>query len=125
MSSGAATAPARCSPPQRSGGNYRYYSPKDQRRLAFVRRARELGFSIEQVRELIALGEQREHECSSVEEVVKAHIADIARRVSDLQALQGELERMIGSCPGGRVADCQVLEALQPKVATLDPVAAR
>lgn len=104
-------------PPRRSGGNYRYYSAQDQRRLVFVRRARELGFSIDQVRELIALGEQSEHECSSVDDVVKAHIADIARRVRDLQALQGELERMIGNCPGGRVADCRVLEALQPKSA--------
>jgi len=104
-------------PPLRSDGNYRYYSAQDQRRLSFVRRARELGFSIEQIRELIALGEQREHECSSVDDVVKAHITDIARRIRDLQALQGELERMIGNCPGGRVADCRVLEALQPMAA--------
>lgn len=103
-------------PPQRSGGNYRYYAAQDQRRLVFVRRARELGFSIEQVRELIALGEQSEHECSSVDDVVKAHIAHIARRVRDLRALRGELERIIGSCPGGRVADCQVLDALQPRI---------
>ncbi|HGM6066454.1 TPA: helix-turn-helix domain-containing protein [Stenotrophomonas maltophilia] len=104
-------------PPLRSDGNYRYFSAQDQRRLSFVRRARELGFSIEQIRELIALGEQREHECSSVDDVVKAHIGDIARRICDLQALQGELERMIGNCPGGRMADCRVLEALQPKAA--------
>ena len=101
----------------RSEGNYRYYGAQDQRRLSFVRRARELGFSIEQIRELIAFGEQREHECSSVDDVVKAHIADITRRIQDLQALQGELERMIGNCPGGRVADCRVLEALQPQPA--------
>jgi Cu(I)-responsive transcriptional regulator len=102
-------------PPLRSDGNYRYYNAQDQRRLSFVRRARELGFSIEQIRELIAFGEQREHECSSVDDVVKAHIADITRRIHDLQALQGELKRMIGNCPGGRVADCRVLEALQPQ----------
>ncbi|MET4618287.1 helix-turn-helix domain-containing protein [Stenotrophomonas sp. HMWF003] len=101
-------------PPIRSEGNYRCYGAQDQRRLAFVRRARELGFPIEQIRELIAFGEQRDHQCSSVDAVVKAHIADIARRVRDLQALQGELERMIGNCPGGRVAECRVLEALQP-----------
>jgi len=100
-------------PPLRSVGNYRYYGAQDQRRLSFVRRARELGFSIEQIRELIAFGEQREHECSSVDDVVKAHIADITRRIRDLQALQGKLKRMIGNCPGGRVADCRVLEALQ------------
>lgn len=102
--------------PLRSEGNYRYYGAQDQRRLSFVRRARELGFSIEQIRELIAFAEQREHQCSSVDEVVKEHIADISRRIHDLQALQGELERMIGDCPGGRVADCRVLEALQSRV---------
>jgi Cu(I)-responsive transcriptional regulator len=102
-------------PPLRSEGNYRYYGEQDQRRLSFVRRARELGFSIGQVRELIAFGEHREHECSSVDDVVKAHIADITRKIHDLQALQSELERMIGNCPGGRVADCRVLEALQPQ----------
>lgn len=101
-------------PPLRSVGNYRHYDAQDQRRLVFVRRARELGFSIEQIRELIAFSEQREHECSSVDDVVKAHIADIASRIQDLQTLQGELERMICNCPGGRVADCRVLEALQP-----------
>ncbi|HEL3174660.1 TPA: helix-turn-helix domain-containing protein [Stenotrophomonas maltophilia] len=105
-------------PPLRSQGNYRCYDAQDQRRLAFVRRARELGFAIEQIRELIAFGEQREHQCSSVDDAVKAHIADIARRIADLQALQGELQRMIGNCPGGRVADCQVLEALRPAPAT-------
>jgi len=102
--------------PLRSEGNYRNYGAQDQRRLSFVRRARELGFSIEQIRELIAFAEQREHQCSSVDEVVKEHIADISRRIHDLQALQGELERMIGDCPGGRVADCRVLEALQSRV---------
>lgn len=100
--------------PLRSEGNYRCYGTQDQRRLAFVRRARELGFSVEQIRELIAFGEQREHKCSPVDEVVKAHVTDIARKIQDLQALQGELERMLGNCPGGRVADCRVLEALQP-----------
>ena len=100
--------------PLRSGGNYRHYGMQDQRRLAFVRRARELGFPIEQIRELIAFGEQRDRTCSSVDDVVKARIADIASRIKDLQALQGELERMIDNCPGGRVADCRVLEALQP-----------
>lgn len=104
--------------PQRSEGNYRHYGEHARRRLSFVRRARELGFSIEQIRELIAFGEQREHECSSVDDVVKAHIAEIKRKVVDLLALQTELQRMLGNCPGGRVADCRVLEALQPATST-------
>ncbi|KRG40708.1 MerR family transcriptional regulator [Stenotrophomonas panacihumi] len=100
--------------PPRSEGNYRHYGPPDQRRLAFILRARELGFPIDNIRELIALGEQREHACSSVDDVARRHIAGIARRIQDLQSLQRELERMIEGCPGGRVADCRVLEALQP-----------
>lgn len=100
--------------PLRSAGNYRHYGARDLERLSFVRRARELGFSIEKIRELIAFGEQREFECSSVDDLVEAHIAEIGRKIRDLQALQSELERMTGSCPGGRVADCRVLEALQP-----------
>ncbi|MEE9877467.1 MAG: MerR family transcriptional regulator [Stenotrophomonas sp.] len=104
--------------PQRSEGNYRHYGEQARRRLSFVRRARELGFSIEQIRELITFGEQREHECSSVDDVVKAHIAEIKRKVVDLLALQTELQRMLGNCPGGRVADCRVLEALQPATST-------
>ena len=101
--------------PMRSAGNYRSYGARDLERLSFVRRARELGFSIEQIRELITFGEQSEFECSSVDSLVEAHIADIGRKIRDLQALQSELERMIGSCTGGRVADCRVLEALQPE----------
>lgn len=100
--------------PSRSHGNYRCYDGADQRRLGFVRRARELGFPIEQVRGLLAFSEQREHACRSVDEVVRLHIDDIARRIRDLQALQDELQRMIGNCPGGRMADCRVLDALQP-----------
>ncbi|EQM88010.1 MULTISPECIES: MerR family transcriptional regulator [Stenotrophomonas] len=104
--------------PARSGGNYRHYGQAARRRLAFVRRARELGFSIEQIRELIAFGEQAEHQCSSVDEVVKTHIDDIKRKVSDLLALQVELQCMLANCSGGRVADCRVLGALQPARAT-------
>jgi len=100
-------------PPLRSEGNYRHYCARDQRRLSFVRRARELGFPIEQIRQLVAFDDQCDRECSTVDDVVRAHTADIAQRIRDLKALQSELERMVNSCPGGRVADCRVLEALQ------------
>ena len=101
--------------PARSEGNYRKYGASDQGRLSFVRRARELGFSIDQIRELIAFAEHGEHECSSVDDVVRLHITDINKKIRDLQALQIELKRMIGNCPGGRVSECRVLEALQPR----------
>ncbi|WDS38000.1 helix-turn-helix domain-containing protein [Pseudoxanthomonas sp.] len=103
--------------PLRSEGNYRHYAGTDAQRLGFVRRARELGFSIEQVRALLELAAHREDACASVDAAVQVHLDDIARKVRDLQALQGELEHMIGACPGGRIADCRVLEALTPDTA--------
>ncbi|KAF1013411.1 MAG: HTH-type transcriptional regulator HmrR [Stenotrophomonas maltophilia] len=103
--------------PLRSQGNYRCYGADDQRRLAFVRRARELGFAIEQIRSLIAFSAQHEQACAPVDDVVQAHIDDIARRIQDLQGLQAQLERVRSTCPGGRVTDCRVLDALQPPLA--------
>lgn len=85
--------------PPRSGGNYRHYDAAAAQRLGFVRRARELGFSIEQIRELLGFAIDGEHDCATVDDVVRAHLDDIARKLRDLQALEGELQRMIGACP--------------------------
>jgi len=111
--------------PLRSEGNYRHYADADVQRLGFVRRARELGFSIEQVRELLGLAAHGEDACATVDEVVRQHLDEIGGKVRDLQALQAQLERMIGACPGGRIADCRVLDALQPHVPDPGPGAAR
>lgn len=98
--------------PSRSGGNYRHYAPDATRQLAFVRRARELGFSIGQVRELLGLATEQDADCTRIDEVARTHVEAIEHKIRDLRQLKTELERMIGSCPGGRVSDCRVLDAL-------------
>lgn len=98
--------------PMRSAGNYRFYSRSDAQRLRFVRRTRELGFAIDQIRELMAFACNGEHDCSTVDNMVKAHVHDIEARIRDLQALRTELARMVRSCPGGNIESCRILEAL-------------
>lgn len=105
-------------PPVRSAGNYRAYSEDDVRRLRFVRRSRELGFGLEQIRELLALSTRADSDCSTVDDVAKSHVHDIEARIRDLQALQGELVRMIRSCPGGQIGACRILDALDAPVPT-------
>jgi len=101
--------------PARSFSNYRHYSQDDVARLGFVRRARELGFPIEQVRELLALADQRERDCTDVDELTRQHIATIERRIADLRALNRELGVLLDTCHGGTVAQCRIVEALGSK----------
>lgn len=98
--------------PMRSAGNYRFYGEDQVQRLRFIRRSRELGFSIGQIRELVGFADRREQDCADVDNLVIAHIRDIEGRIRDLQAMHVELGRMIDGCPGGRVGQCRVLGAL-------------
>ena len=101
-------------PPARTGGNYRAYSPDDLARLSFIRRARALGFSLDQVRALLDLAGQRERDCGTVDVIASEHLAEVDRKLADLTALRRELARVISACEGGTVADCRILEALAP-----------
>jgi len=101
-------------PARTYGNNYRHYDAGDVARLGFVRRARELGFPIEQVRELLALADQRERDCKEVDELTRQHIASIERQIADLKALNRELKALLCSGHGGTVAQCKIVEALLP-----------
>lgn len=100
--------------PPRSSGNYRVYGGAHLGRLGFIRRARELGFPLDQVRELLELAGQQTRSCEQVDKLVQAHVTDIARRIYDLQTLQQELTQLLAQCQHGKVADCRIIEALQP-----------
>lgn len=102
------------SAPARSSGNYRSYGEHDLARLSFVRRARDLGFSIDQVRALLDLADQRERDCCTVDSLTQEHLAMVERKIADLTALKRELTSLLTSCQGGKVADCRILEALAP-----------
>lgn len=100
--------------PARSAANYRTYDTAHLSRLSFIRRARDLGFSIDQVRELMGLADRRDQSCMAVDVIANQHRDAITRKISDLTALAGELDTLIDSCSRNTVADCRIIEALAP-----------
>jgi Cu(I)-responsive transcriptional regulator len=98
--------------PERTAGNYRAYGPSHLDRLSFVRHARDLGFSIEAVRDLLRLVDDPNRSCSDADQIARTHLADVDGRIGRLVALKAELERMVTQCEGGRIADCRVIEVL-------------
>ena len=103
-------------PPARTAGNYRAYGNEHLARLSFIRRARDLGFTLESVRELLSLSDNKSQSCEAVDSMARVHLSDIERKISDLTALHSELDRVINSCRHGTVADCKIIETLGPKV---------
>lgn len=100
--------------PPRSAGNYRTYSTAHLGRLSFIRRARDLGFSLEQIRALLDLALDREDSCEAVDAIAREHLGEVDRKIADLQALRRELADVIGQCRNGRIAECRIIEALAP-----------
>jgi Cu(I)-responsive transcriptional regulator len=98
--------------PTRTAGNYRVYDSSDLDRLSFVRRARNLGFSLDQVKTLLNLADDVGQHCGRVDEIADAHLREVDRKIADLQALRHELAAVIASCSGGRMAECRIIEAL-------------
>jgi len=101
--------------PDRTQGNYRAYGKGALARLSFIRRSRDLGFSLDQVRELLALASQDQRDCASVDAIAGAHLAEVDRKIADLTALRRELNAVITSCQGGTIAECRILDALAPR----------
>lgn len=98
--------------PPRTGSGYRLYGPEHAHRLAFIRHGRELGFPLEAIRELLALSDHPDRSCAEADRIARTHLREVEERIARLQALRGELERMIGQCARGRVSDCRIIEAL-------------
>jgi MerR family mercuric resistance operon transcriptional regulator len=99
-------------PPPRSAGRHRLYGDAHRQRLVFIRRARELGFSLEEVRALLGLGGGHGLACSEVRALTEHHIAAIRDRIRDLKRLERTLSALAGQCRGDTVPACPVLEAL-------------
>ena len=102
--------------PPRTAGNYRSYSATHASRLCFTRRARDLGFSIEQIRALLDLADQKQLPCEAVDVIAREHLAEVKRKLADLAALRRELESLIGQCRHGTIAECRIIEALAPSI---------
>lgn len=101
--------------PARTEGNYRAYDDEALNRLSFIRRARDLGFPIEQVRELLALSDDKTQPCATIDDLARARLEDVERKIADLEALRRELSSLLTQCRHGVVSDCRILEALGPR----------
>lgn len=100
--------------PSRSVGNYRLYGSGDVARLTFVRRAREIGFTIDQVRSLLAFSDRSDGDCCAVTTLTERHLVEVEQKIRDLNLLKEHLARLLASCKGGRFADCRIIDALTP-----------
>jgi MerR family mercuric resistance operon transcriptional regulator len=99
-------------PPPRSAGGHRLYGVGLVRRLNFVRRSRDLGFSIEEIRELLRLVDGGTYTCAQVEQLARDHIREIRRKIADLRKLERVFETMAAQCSGDAVPDCPIIDAL-------------
>ncbi len=98
--------------PERSNGNQRIYGRADMERLAFIRHARDLGFPIEAIRDLLSLSDRPDQPCEAADAIARAQLVHVERRMEQLKALKLELQRMVAQCSGGRISDCRVIEVL-------------
>jgi MerR family mercuric resistance operon transcriptional regulator len=99
-------------PPPRSAGRHRLYENEHRQRLAFIRRARELGFSLDQVRALLALSGKHGLACDEVKAITDEHIAEVRYKIRDLRKLDRILSALAARCRPSGVPDCPILEAL-------------
>ena len=99
-------------PPPRSEGGHRLYGPELVQRLHFVRRARDLGFTIEEIRELLSLVDGGNYTCAQIEGIALAHVEEIGRKIADLNRLKKTLAAMAAQCSGGTVPACPIIDAL-------------
>ncbi|MER9355707.1 Cu(I)-responsive transcriptional regulator [Mesorhizobium sp. M0514] len=96
--------------PGRAGNGYRDYSSDDIHRLAFLRRARNLGFSIDDCRQLMALYRDRSRASHDVREIAAAHVSAIEEKVRELQSMRTTLQTLIQACHGDDRPDCPILD---------------
>lgn len=100
-------------PPPRSAGGHRLYGQDLLKRLNFIRRSRELGFTLGEIRGLLRMVDSRRHTCKQVEAMALDHVRDIRNKISDLKKLKTVLETMASRCRDERkVPECPIIEAL-------------
>ncbi|PVH28655.1 MerR family transcriptional regulator [Pararhodobacter oceanensis] len=99
--------------PERTEGGQRRYDQAALDRLSFIRHARDLGFSLGAIRELIDLSDTPDHACAHIDAIAHKQLKAVEAKLRRLRALQTELKRMISECSGGTVAECRVLEVLR------------
>ncbi len=104
----------------RTESGYRQYGDREVSTLRFVRHSRDLGFSIEQIRELLGLWQNRKRPSRQVKALAQAHLRELDAKLGELQAMRGALEHLVECCAGDERPDCPIIEGL----ADIEPVLA-
>lgn len=100
----------------RRESNYRDYSREDVHRLGFVRRARDLGFSIEEIRELLNLWNNKERNSADVKALTQAHIAELDGKIALLREMRSTLDALAHACDGDHRPDCPIIRSLEGRM---------
>ncbi|MDN7799583.1 MULTISPECIES: MerR family transcriptional regulator [Burkholderia cepacia complex] len=95
----------------RASNGYRQYDDSSAKRLTFIRRGRELGFSIDEIRELLTLAHHPKWPCTGADRMTRAHLDDVEGKIRDLQRMRRAL-RQVAKCHGGTAEHCELLQAL-------------
>jgi Cu(I)-responsive transcriptional regulator len=99
-------------PAARRDSNYRAYEADDLHRLRFIRRARDLGFSVERIRDLLKLWSDRERSSAEVKAIALSHLADLDRKIEEMRAMAKTVRHLAEACEGDRRPHCPILEGL-------------
>lgn len=97
--------------PPRTEGGHRLYRADHLDRATFIRRGRELGFTLEEIRDLLGLMDGG-YTCGEVKDLALAHVADIRRKIADLRRMEKILKETASRCAGGNAPDCAIMDAL-------------
>lgn len=98
--------------PARSQGGHRHFGEAAVKRLTFILRARQLGFSLDTVRALLALADGEEQTCEEVQQIAAGHLQDVRAKQDDLRVMESVLADMVSRCAGGTTPECPLIEAL-------------
>jgi MerR family copper efflux transcriptional regulator len=98
---------------RRTDSGYRQYGESEVHTLRFIRRARDLGFSMAEIAELLKLWQNRRRSSAAVKRIAQEHVADLERRIAEMTAMKETLEQLASSCHGDHRPDCPILDDLQ------------
>lgn len=98
--------------PDRSAAGHRLYSTEDQRRLRFILRSRELGFSIDEIRSLLSMVDSGSYTCGEIHALTQEHLKSVAGKIADLKKLQRTLKSISSDCAAGNEPECPIVDAL-------------
>lgn len=102
-------------PARRSESGYRHYSDTDIQRLQFIRRARDMGFSLERIGQLLGLWQNEQRHSADVKALVEQYIAELDENIRQMQAMRNELHDWVDHCHGDERSECAIIDHLKPE----------